>query len=51
MTLCYASLPSLLRRLYSLLPIGHTSKPQRVVRWKPEKKTPGPSPESPPPHS
>jgi hypothetical protein len=44
-----ASLPSLLRLLYSLLPTGRKSKPQRVVRWKPEKKKPGPSHGSQPP--
>jgi hypothetical protein len=38
MTKHFAPLPSLLRRLYSLLPIGHKSKPTRVVRWKPQKK-------------
>lgn len=40
MTQAFVSLPSLLRRLYSLLPTGHKSKPQRVVRWKPQKKKP-----------
>jgi len=43
MTPHYASLPALLRRLYSLLPTGHKSKPTRTVRWKPEKKKPGSS--------
>lgn len=49
MTLYFVSLPSLLRRLYSLLPTGHKSKPQRGVRWKPQKRTLGSSAESPPP--
>jgi hypothetical protein len=38
MTNHFVSLPSLLRRLYSLLPTGSKSKPSRTVRWKPEKK-------------
>lgn len=45
----FASLPSLLRLLYSLLPTGHKSKPRRVVRWKPQKKAPDTSPDSQPP--
>ena len=40
MTTAFVSLPSLLRRLYSLLPTGHKSKPQRRVVWKPQKKKP-----------
>lgn len=49
MTSHFVSLPLLLRRLYSLLPTGHRSKPSRTVRWKPEKKKPASLPESQPP--